>query len=50
MPIIPVLARLRQDGCLESEASLGYISKFKASLHCTVRPYLQKTKRKDFPT
>lgn len=25
MPVIPALEKLRQDGCLEFEASLGYI-------------------------
>lgn len=45
-PIIPELGRLSQENCQESEASLGYISEFRASLNYIA--YLsQKQKEKE---
>lgn len=41
MPVIPVLGRLGQENHHKFLYSLCYVSEFKASLHCVVRPCLK---------
>jgi hypothetical protein len=44
MPVSSALRRLKQDD-LRFEASQSYVTKFQASLSCTVRPCLKKKKK-----